>query len=409
MTHRERIVYGGVDTHEDVHVGAVIDATGRLLGTKSYPTTPIGLRGMVRWMAGQGTVAKVGVEGTGTYGLGLQRVLQQAGVQVIEVNRPNRQLRRTRGKSDTVDAEAAARAVLAGHATVVPKSRDGIVESIRVLRIALESSRRSRTRVGAQIRHLVLTAPERLHLELAPERLAEQATRAARFRPGDDTADMRAATRAALRLLARQYQSLTEDMDLLSAELEALTTRANPGLRQVHGVGPDTAATLLVTAGDNPERLTTDDGFRRPLRSHPREGLQRQDQWPSTQPRWRPPGQHRAAPDRPGPTEPPPTHQGLRRKTQSRGQNQEVDHPLPEALHRPRDLQTPREPTPAEITDDLRARRTAMNMPMRVVANAVGANIMNISRLERGINHDINLARRYRDWLTARGGRLKNP
>ena len=143
MTHQERIVYGGVDTHEDVHVGAVIDATGRLLGTKAYPTTPIGLRGMARWMTGQGTVAKVGVEGTGTYGLGLQRVLQHAGVQVVEVNRPNRQLRRTRGKSDTVDAEAAARAVLAGHATVVPKSRDGIVESIRVLRIALESSRRS--------------------------------------------------------------------------------------------------------------------------------------------------------------------------------------------------------------------------------------------------------------------------
>ena len=109
MTHQERIVYGGVDTHEDVHVAAVIDATGRLLGTKAYPTTPIGLRGMLRWMTGQGTVAKVGVEGTGTYGLGLQRVLQHAGLTVIEVNRPNRQLRQTRGKSDTVDAEAAAR------------------------------------------------------------------------------------------------------------------------------------------------------------------------------------------------------------------------------------------------------------------------------------------------------------
>jgi transposase len=237
MTHPERIVYGGVDTHQDVHVGAVIDATGRLLGTRAYPTTPIGLRGMARWMTGQGTVAMVGVEGTGTYGLGLQRVLQQAGVQVVEVNRPNRQLRRTRGESDTVDAEAAARAVLAGHATVVPKARDGIVESIRVLRIALESSRRSRTRVGAQIRHLVLTAPERLHLELAPLPVAEQAARAARFRPGDDTTDVRDATRAALRVLARQYQSLTADMGLLSAELDTLTTQANPGLRQLRGAG----------------------------------------------------------------------------------------------------------------------------------------------------------------------------
>ena len=143
MTHPERIVYGGVDTHEDVHVGAVIDATGRLLGTKAYPTTPIGLRGMLRWMSGQGTVAMVGVEGTGTYGLGLHRVLQHAGLTGGRGEPANRQLRRTRGKSDTVDAEAAARAVLAGHATVVPKARDGIVESIRVLRIALESSRRS--------------------------------------------------------------------------------------------------------------------------------------------------------------------------------------------------------------------------------------------------------------------------
>ena len=171
------------------------------------------------------------------------------------MNRPNRQLRRTRGKSDTVDAEAAARAVLAGHATVVPKARDGIVESIRVLRIALESSRRSRARVGAQIRHLVLTAPERLHLELAPLPLAEQAARAARFRPGDDTADVLTATRAALRVLARQHQSLTADMEQLRAELDTLTMRANPGLRQLRGVGPDTAAALLVAAGVNRPRF----------------------------------------------------------------------------------------------------------------------------------------------------------
>ena len=360
-------------------------------------------------MTGQGTVAKIGVEGTGTYGLGLQRVLQQAGLKVIEVNRPNRQLRRTRGKSDTVDAEAAARAVLAGHATVVPKARDGIVESIRVLRIARESSRRSRTRVGTQIRHLVLTAPERLHLELAPLPLAEQVARAARFRPGDDTADVRAATRAALRVLARQYQSLTADMDLLSAELDTLTTQANPGLRQVRGVGPDTAAALLVAAGDNPERVTSDAGVRRPLRGQPRGGLQRQDHRTSAQPRWQPPSQRRPAPDRRGPHGPPPAHQGLHRQTHRRGQVQEVDHALPEALHRQGDLQPPGEPTPAEITDDLRPRRTAMNIPMRVVAHAVGENIMTISRLERGLGHDINLTRRYRTWITAKRNRLKNP
>ena len=115
MKEERRIVHGGTGTHRDVHVAAVVDGTGRLLATKSFPTSPLGLRRMERWLSGHGQVAKVGVEGTGTYGLGLQRMLQAAGHEVIEVNRPNRQMRRSKGKSDTVDAEAAARAVLAGH------------------------------------------------------------------------------------------------------------------------------------------------------------------------------------------------------------------------------------------------------------------------------------------------------
>ena len=109
MKHDGRVVYGGVDTHQDVHVAAVIDDVGMLLGTKSFPTTPLGLKGLQRWLVKHGQVAKVGVEGTGTYGLGLQRVLQGAGIEVVEVNRPNRQLRRAKGKSDTIDAESAAR------------------------------------------------------------------------------------------------------------------------------------------------------------------------------------------------------------------------------------------------------------------------------------------------------------
>ena len=115
MKQQQGTVYGGTGTHLDVHVAAVIDITGRLLATKSFPTSPLGLRQLERWLASHGQVAKVGVEGTGTYGLGLQRVLQASGHEVIEVNRPNRQMRRSKGKSDTVDAEAAARAVLAGH------------------------------------------------------------------------------------------------------------------------------------------------------------------------------------------------------------------------------------------------------------------------------------------------------
>jgi len=148
MKHDGRVVYGGVDTHEDVHVAAVIDDVGTLLGTKSFPTTPLGLKGLQRWLVKHGQVAKVGVEGTGTYGLGLQRVLQAASLEVVEVNRPNRQLRRAKGKSDTIDAESAARAVLAGHATAAPKGHDGIIEAIRVLLVAHASTMSALQKAG---------------------------------------------------------------------------------------------------------------------------------------------------------------------------------------------------------------------------------------------------------------------
>jgi transposase len=227
MTEQQRTdVYAGVDTHQDAHVAAVIDSTGRMLGTKAYPTTSLGLRRLASWLERDGRIEKAGVEGTGTYGLGLQRVLQGRGIVVVEVNRPNRQLRRPRGKSDTADAEAAARAVLAGHATVVPKACDGIVESVRVLRVALDSVRRKRQRIGQQLHHLVLTAPERIRVDLAGLEDDALAERAARLRPGPDPADPAAATRTALRILARQHQALTADLAQQRQQLDGLTAAA---------------------------------------------------------------------------------------------------------------------------------------------------------------------------------------
>jgi len=130
---------------------AAVDHAGSLLGTSSFPTSPLRLRRLERWLARHGEVATVIVEGTGTYGLGLTRVLKGAGHVVVEVNRPNRQLRRSRGKSDTVDAEAAVRAALAGHATAIPKSHDGIAERLRVLRVAYRSAKEQMTRIGGQL------------------------------------------------------------------------------------------------------------------------------------------------------------------------------------------------------------------------------------------------------------------
>src|ERR1019366_10491894 len=151
MSQEQRIVIGGVDTHKDVHVAAVIDDRGKILDTSSFRTTTAGYRQLLAWLRSYGDLQCVGVEGTGSYGAGLAHHLAGAGVAVVEVTRPNRQLRRRRGKSDPVDAEAAARAVLNGEATTVPKAGESLVESIRVLRVAFTSGRNSRPRAIPQI------------------------------------------------------------------------------------------------------------------------------------------------------------------------------------------------------------------------------------------------------------------
>lgn len=261
MAEPQRVVYGGVDTHKDFHVAAVIDDIGRILGTETFPANTAGYRRLERWLERHGQVAKVGIEGTGCYGLGLTRFLTGDGIEVVEVNRPNRQMRRRRGKSDTVDAEAAARAVLNGEATSVPKAADGIVEAIRALRMVFCSTRNTRTRIANQIRDLLVTSPAPLREALEPLDTDNRVAQAARFRCTGDPAHPTEATKIALRTLARQHKALTVDLDGLRAQLDDLTAQANPALRHAIGIGPDVASILLVAAGDNPERLTTDPGF----------------------------------------------------------------------------------------------------------------------------------------------------
>jgi transposase len=148
-----------VDTHADVHVAAVVDRVGRVLGTQAFPVTAAGYRAALAWMNLHGELARVGVEGTGSYGAGLARYLASCGIEVAEVIRPNRQARRQRGKSDA-DAVAAALAALSGEASGMPKSREGAVESIRALRVARAGAVKARTQAGNQLRDLIVTAPE---------------------------------------------------------------------------------------------------------------------------------------------------------------------------------------------------------------------------------------------------------
>jgi transposase len=249
----------GVDSHKEVHVAAAVDHLGRVLGTTWVPTTTRGAAQLLRWARGLGTVQRFGIEGTGSFGAGLSRWLQEQGQEVLEVNRPNRQARRRRGKSDPVDAEAAARAALADEATT-PKTADGTVEMLRVLRVARRSAIKARGQAANQLHSLLVTAPDQLRHQLRGLALARLVQVAATFRPGPLT-DPLAATKYALRELARRYQLLTAELDRLDAQLAALAPKAAPGLLARRGVGAQVAGALLVVAGDNPGRLRSEASF----------------------------------------------------------------------------------------------------------------------------------------------------
>jgi transposase len=253
-----RAVTGGVDTHLDVHVAAALDEIGGLLGVESFEASRAGNDKLLGWFQSFGPVARVGVEGTGSYGAGLARLLRTAGVAVVEVDRPNRQARRRQGKSDPLDAVEAARAAQAGRAFGAAKTRDGNVEAIRALVVATRSARSTKIKTLNQIRHLGFTAPDELRERLkgiSRHHLAAEAA-ALRPRPGGDP--VMAATKTALRILGRRVLALDAEVAHIDELLAELVTATAPQLVALHGVGIDTAAALLVTAGDNPQRLRSE-------------------------------------------------------------------------------------------------------------------------------------------------------
>jgi transposase len=254
------VVTGGVDTHADIHVAAALDSLGGLLATKAFATTPAGYRALLGFLGSFGAVGKVGVEGTGSYGAGLARYLAESGITVIEVSRPNRQVRRARGKSDVVDAIAAARAVLNGEATVTPKSHDGTVEAIRALQVVHRSAHKARTQALNQLHALVLTAPEPVRAQLRDLPRRQLVATCAAYRPADRD-DLTSVTKFALRELGTRIGDLDAQITRLAAKRRRLLRRTAPALMAIPGVGPDTAASLLIAAGDNPERLRSERSY----------------------------------------------------------------------------------------------------------------------------------------------------
>jgi transposase len=254
-------VIGGVDTHAATHHAAVIDLHGRLLGSEAFPATPAGYTALLAWLRTIGRPDRIGVEGTGAYGAGLARYLHQQQVTVIEVPRPDRRLRRQAGKSDPIDAEAAARSVLAGSATVQPKLADGPIEAIRVLRVARNGAIKAKTASTNALHALAITAPEPLRSQL-PTRSAALVSACLRLRPDlDRLDDPRQATKHALRSIAQRARALTIEARQLESQLHRLTRHAAPRTAAVFALGPDTASALLATIGDNPDRLRSEAAF----------------------------------------------------------------------------------------------------------------------------------------------------
>ncbi len=400
MLDRERHVTGGVDTHAENHVAAVVDETGRILDTASFPAVAAGYRRLLAWMRTYGKVMKVGVEGTGSYGAGLARYLAGEQVIVVEVNRPNRQARRRRGKSDTTDAEAAARSALNGEASGTPKSEDGPVECLRALHVVRRSALKARTQASNQLRDLVVTAPEELRSRLRGLDCDKRVKLCARLRPAEPC-DPLEATKLAMRSLARRHEKLSEEIAELDAVIGPLCAAVNPALLSARGVGPEVASVLLVAAGDNPERMASEASFAALCGVSPveassgkvsRHRLNRGGNREANSALWR------IAMVRLG-SDPRTQDYVARRRAEGKSDREILRclkrHIAREIYH----LITSPPAVPAGA--ELRERRHGAGLSLQVVADQLGTWPTRISDLERGRAHNAELARRYECFLAA--------
>ena len=397
-----RPVVAGADTHSQTHHVAVLDATtGQLLGDRQFPATTAGYRAILAFAATQGQLLRFGVEGTNSYGVGLTRHLRGAGIEVREVIRPNRAARRLRGKSDPLDAITAAQVALADEHLPIPKSSDGPVESIRVLALVRDSAVKARANVLRQIGMILVSAPASTREKL--QKLGKKALLATlrRSRPDDPRTGVTDATMTALRRLARRHEHLTEEIDETTDQLRVLVEHVNPGLLAAKGVGVVTAAQLLITAGDNPHRITGKAAFAALTGVSPipassgktnRHRLNRGGDRRANN------AIHTIALVRMSMD---PRSQAYIAKKTSEGKTKlEAIRCL--KRHIANEIFTLITNPPAvPDTTDLRPARLARGLTLQTVADHFDVWPMHISTIERGKRRDDDLANRYREWLTA--------
>ena len=297
-------ITGGVDTHLDKHVAAALDPLGRLVGTESFDADAAGYKALLVWLEKFGRVTKVGVEGTGSYGVGLSRFLRRKGVEVVEVNRPNRQSRRNQGKSDPLDAVEAARAAISGRASGFGKTKDGPVEAIRVLVVAKRSARQARVKAIVQMRHLGITPPDQLHSRLKGLSVTALVAEAAKLRSTRSSDPVTAATKASLSSLAHRIQSLDRELADLDEKIESLLLAIAPDCWLCSESDP-----IPPRCFDGRRRQSLNASTRRPpgpiCAGCLRAGRLGEELWtPASPRRWRPSGQRSAVAHRHGPHRP---------------------------------------------------------------------------------------------------------
>ncbi|WP_033923513.1 IS110 family transposase [Sphingomonas sp. 37zxx] len=248
----------GVDTHKATHVAVAIDANGSRLACISAPATTKGYLTLESWASALGTIAAFGIEGTGSYGAGLSRHLLAQGHKVVEVTRPNRQLRYQHGKTDSIDAEGAARSVLAGQAAAEPKTQTGSVEMIRHLKIARDTAVKSRSQALVTLKTLIINAPASLRdaLDQIGGKMA-LIRHIAAFRPGAITSTT-APAKTAMRALAQRWLALHDEVQGHDKALEHLVVARAPALIASHGIATMTAAEMLILVGDDPTRIRSE-------------------------------------------------------------------------------------------------------------------------------------------------------
>ena len=272
MSHRNEIVelprtvIVGVDTHKHIHVAVALDALGARLATCSASADRAGYMELVAWARALGIVEAFGIEGTGSYGVGLASFVRRHAIRVVEVSHCDRRKRRNNGKSDTIDAETAARSVLSGIATAIPKTADGAAEMVRQIKTARDTAVKARSAAIITLKSLIVNASDALRESLDPLTDKKLIDRCAALVPGD-ILDPTASAKHSLRALARRWLTLAAEIRTHDDVLDAITHTAAPTLREAFGIGADSAAEMMIVAGDNPTRVRSEAAFAKEITS----------------------------------------------------------------------------------------------------------------------------------------------